>query len=67
MEINIHPYQAVYLKCNFNISQWSYGVLLWEIFTCGELPYNGIENSEIENFVVGGNRLQRPEISPQYM
>eukprot|EP00049_Salpingoeca_infusionum_P002545 m.57919 g.57919 ORF g.57919 m.57919 type:complete len:972 (-) comp11641_c1_seq1:128-3043(-) len=43
---------------------WSYGVLLWEIFTYGVLPYPDIEVAKIQVEVRGGLRLSQPENCP---
>uniref|UniRef100_A0A2I2ZEL9 receptor protein-tyrosine kinase n=1 Tax=Gorilla gorilla gorilla TaxID=9595 RepID=A0A2I2ZEL9_GORGO len=43
---------------------WAFGVTMWEIMTRGQTPYAGIENTEIYNYLIGGNRLkQLPEPS----
>lgn len=39
---------------------WSFGVLMWEVFTFGHLPYYGRGNEEIVNLVCSGNTLDRP-------
>ncbi|XP_070133476.1 vascular endothelial growth factor receptor 3 isoform X1 [Drosophila bipectinata] len=45
---------------------WAYGVVLWEIGTLGASPYPTISNSELIPFLMGGNRLERPDIcTPQ--
>ena len=36
---------------------WSYGVLLWEIFSGGAEPYNGLTGPELRTHVEGGGRL----------
>lgn len=41
-------------------SQWAFGVTMWEIMTRGQTPYAGIENAEIYNYLIGGNRLKQP-------
>lgn len=40
--------------------QWAFGVTMWEIVTRGQTPYAGIENAEIYNYLIGGNRLKQP-------
>ncbi|XP_076078504.1 uncharacterized protein LOC143048607 isoform X2 [Mytilus galloprovincialis] len=41
---------------------WSYGVLLWEVFSLGHVPYPGKSNEEVMQFVKHGGRLPKPEI-----
>ena len=45
-------------------TQWSYGVLLWELMTRGETPYEHIENWDIARYILKGNRLERPKYCP---
>ena len=40
---------------------WSYGVVLWEIATLAELPYQGFSNSEVLSQVKRGQHLHPPE------
>lgn len=42
------------------LTQWAFGVTMWEIMTRGQTPYAGIENAEIYNYLIGGNRLKQP-------
>ena len=49
------------------VIQWSYGVLLWEIFTRGATPYPGVNNYEIQDHLKLGQRLSQPESCPDEM
>ncbi|XP_041368511.1 uncharacterized protein LOC121382895 [Gigantopelta aegis] len=40
---------------------WSYGVVLWEIFTLGQTPYPSIRSRDIAGKLKGGYRLGQPE------
>ena len=44
---------------------WSFGVLLFEVFSLGQRPYTGLQNHEIYNHIEEGNRLKRPALCPQ--
>ena len=47
----INPHQ-------FNIFS---GVLMWEIFTCGKMPYGKLKNTEVVERVQRGILLERPK------
>ncbi|CAH1238953.1 MET [Branchiostoma lanceolatum] len=42
---------------------WSYGVVLWEIFSGGKTPYPGVHRFVIE-YILDGNRMERPNMCP---
>ncbi len=44
---------------------WSYGVVLWEIFSFGETPYKNLKSMEVAKHVQEGNRLPFPMGCPQ--
>uniref|UniRef100_A0A8D2AHF4 Tyrosine-protein kinase receptor n=1 Tax=Sciurus vulgaris TaxID=55149 RepID=A0A8D2AHF4_SCIVU len=43
---------------------WSFGVLLWEIFSLGYMPYPGHTNQEVLDFVIAGSRMDPPRGCP---
>ncbi|KAG8238861.1 hypothetical protein J437_LFUL018467 [Ladona fulva] len=43
---------------------WSYGVLAWEIFSCGGTPYPGLSNSKAREKIDSGYRMPAPEGTP---
>lgn len=45
----------------------AFGVLMWEIFTSGFIPYPGLQNNDVMTFVRKGGRLEIPAICPQSM
>jgi hypothetical protein len=47
------------------LSRWSFGVLLWELFTLGANPYPGLElNETFIDKLRDGYRMDRPEFGP---
>uniref|UniRef100_A0ACB8F1F4 Uncharacterized protein n=1 Tax=Sphaerodactylus townsendi TaxID=933632 RepID=A0ACB8F1F4_9SAUR len=40
---------------------WSFGVVLWEISSLAEQPYQGLSNEQVLKFVMDGGSLERPE------
>uniref|UniRef100_A0A3Q1IIU1 receptor protein-tyrosine kinase n=1 Tax=Anabas testudineus TaxID=64144 RepID=A0A3Q1IIU1_ANATE len=45
---------------------WSYGILLWEIFSLGGTPYPGmVVDSSFYNKIKSGYRMTKPEHAPQ--
>ncbi|TRY68840.1 hypothetical protein TCAL_03044 [Tigriopus californicus] len=45
---------------------WSFGIVLWEMFTLGKTPYPGVEGGEhFSNVLSGGYRMERPDLCPQ--
>ncbi|XP_065657665.1 uncharacterized protein LOC136082398 isoform X3 [Hydra vulgaris] len=46
---------------------WSYGVVLFEIVTLGEIPYPSISNRELVDLLKNGYRMDRPDNCSQFM
>ncbi|XP_070137053.1 tyrosine-protein kinase Fer isoform X5 [Drosophila bipectinata] len=47
---------------------WSYGILMWEIFSKGDTPYSGMSNSRArERIDTEGYRMPTPENTPPEM
>ena len=46
---------------------WSFGVTMWEIFSHGDLPYQGMDNGDVTHWVPRGRRLERPAACPTDM
>ncbi|XP_020796728.2 platelet-derived growth factor receptor beta-like isoform X2 [Boleophthalmus pectinirostris] len=44
---------------------WSYGVLLWEIYSMGELPHSDVSVSQFCSDLKNGKRLEKPELAPE--
>ncbi|XP_038069390.1 plexin-A4-like [Patiria miniata] len=49
---------------NARTDVWSYGVLLWEIFSKGAKPYPGIPNQDVYDFLKRGQRIDAPKNCP---
>ncbi|XP_056129209.1 tyrosine-protein kinase BTK [Lampris incognitus] len=57
------PEVLLYCKFSSKSDIWAYGVLMWEVYTMGHLPYERLNNSEIVDQVSRGLRLYRPQLA----
>ncbi|XP_045427956.1 insulin-like growth factor 1 receptor isoform X2 [Pipistrellus kuhlii] len=46
---------------------WSFGVVLWEIATLAEQPYQGLSNEQVLHFVMEGGLLDKPDNCPDML
>ncbi|XP_041131321.1 tyrosine-protein kinase TXK [Polyodon spathula] len=54
-----------YNKYSSKSDVWSFGVLMWEIFTEGRTPFENKSNPEVVDEITQGHRLYRPHIACQ--
>ncbi|XP_032411611.1 tyrosine-protein kinase BTK [Xiphophorus hellerii] len=57
------PEVLLYCKFSSKSDIWAYGVLMWEVYTLGKLPYERLNNTEIVDQVSRGLRLFRPQLA----
>ena len=43
---------------------WSFGIVLWEIFTLGGTPYPSLPTENLLDFLSEGNRMAKPHNCP---
>lgn len=48
-------------------NRWSFGVVLWEIYTFGHIPYPGMSASQVVSRTKAGYRMPQPEKCPSDM
>jgi len=53
-----------YTRFSSKSDVWAFGVLCWEIMTCGEMPYGRAKNPEVVERVQRGQILSRPPSCP---
>jgi len=39
---------------------WSFGIVLWELYSGGKIPYCGMNNQETRDYVLNGYRMSSP-------
>ncbi|CAF0953628.1 unnamed protein product [Rotaria magnacalcarata] len=58
------PEAAIYGKFTIKSDVWSYGILLYELVTYGQVPYPGMANREVLDQIQRGYRMPRHENCP---
>jgi serine/threonine protein kinase len=61
------PEALSYNRISKESDVWSYGVLLWEIFTFGCTPYPSLQPEEILEKLAGGYRMEKPAECTDYI
>ena len=59
------PESIMYGKFTTATDVWSFGVVMWEVFTYGQQPYVGMTNEEVIKFVTKQGTLEPPSGCPQ--
>ncbi|XP_056631245.1 tyrosine-protein kinase transmembrane receptor Ror-like isoform X2 [Diorhabda sublineata] len=60
------PDSILYGKFTTESDVWSYGVVLWEIYSYGLQPYYGYNNQEVINMIRSRKLLPCPDACPSY-
>ncbi|CAH0557393.1 unnamed protein product, partial [Brassicogethes aeneus] len=58
------PESVVYGRFTLESDIWSYGVVLWEIYSFGKQPYYGHSNEEVVKLILDGIMLIPPDDCP---
>ena len=61
------PESLLYGRFTVKSDVWSYGVLMWEIFTFSQQPYYGASNQEVIDNIRGGILLTCPQLCTKEM
>ena len=59
------PESIMYGKFTMATDVWSFGVVMWEVFTYGQQPYVGLTNEEVITFITTNKTLEPPTGCPQ--
>ncbi|XP_034427531.1 NT-3 growth factor receptor isoform X3 [Hippoglossus hippoglossus] len=59
------PESIMYRKFSTESDVWSFGVILWEIFTYGKQPWFQLGNNEVIECITQGRVLERARICPK--
>ncbi|XP_026071981.1 NT-3 growth factor receptor [Carassius auratus] len=59
------PESIMYRKFSTESDVWSFGVIMWEIFTYGKQPWYQLSNNEVIECITQGRVLDRPRLCPK--
>lgn len=54
-----------YAKFSSKSDVWSFGVLMWEVYSEGRLPYGNKNNAQVVDLLNEGIRLLKPRLAPK--
>uniref|UniRef100_A0A8C9WM74 Tyrosine-protein kinase n=1 Tax=Scleropages formosus TaxID=113540 RepID=A0A8C9WM74_SCLFO len=54
-----------YSKFSSKSDVWSFGVLMWEVYNEGRMPYENRTNGEVVEAISAGLRLLKPRLAPE--
>ncbi|OXU17605.1 hypothetical protein TSAR_008518 [Trichomalopsis sarcophagae] len=61
------PESVMYGRFTLESDVWSFGVVLWEVYSFGKQPYYGHNNEEVVKLILQGIMLIPPEDCPPYV
>jgi serine/threonine protein kinase len=64
MYMYVHTYTYTRAKFSTASDVWSYGVVLWEIYSLGKIPWDRLSPIEIRDLLLRRERLARPDRCP---
>ncbi|KAI1898400.1 hypothetical protein AGOR_G00071930 [Albula goreensis] len=59
------PEVIQYSKFSSKSDVWSFGVLMWEVYNEGRMPYENRSNGEVVEALSAGMRLLKPKLAPE--
>lgn len=66
LEYGSENVRLIYPPCPLPLCR-SFGVVLWEIATLAEQPYQGLSNEQVLRFVMEGGLLEKPQNCPDML
>ncbi|XP_056404325.1 tyrosine-protein kinase Srms-like [Hyla sarda] len=61
------PEALMYCKYSTKSDVWSFGIVIFEIYMLGDIPYKGVNNRDVITKVTQGYRLPQPQGCPNEM
>ncbi|XP_059179327.1 fibroblast growth factor receptor 3-like [Physella acuta] len=58
------PEALIDFKYTVKSDVWSFGIVMWEIFSLGGMPYPTIPHQDLYNKLIKGYRMEKPPLAP---